>query len=269
METRKILNLADPEYRAVNAVSKSALDQFAKSPAHYKHVIIDGNRTQATPAMELGSAFDTYLLTPEVFAAEYAIAPEVRRGTKAWDEFEAANPGKRIIKAEELARIEAMARAVLDHPAAGALLRDGDSQVSYFWTDERTGLPCKGRADYVRHDGIMIDVKTTQDASPEQFARSIGSFRYHVQAAMYLSAQVATGGPTTDQFCFIAVEKEPPYAVAVYTLDPESLAEGFRVMGRDLERLKACVEANHFPAYSERVESIRLPKYAFSMGDNQ
>jgi PDDEXK-like domain of unknown function (DUF3799) len=266
MENQRISGLPDAQYRAIEAVSKSALDQFAKSPAHYKHTIIDKNRIQATPAMEFGSAFDCFLLTPELFAEQYAIAPDVRRGTKAWDEFESANPGKTIIKADDLNRIEAMAQAVSKHPAASLLLSGGESQVSYVWTNVDTGLLMKGRADYVRPEGVIIDVKTTQDASPEGFARSAASFRYHVQAAAYLSAQAATGGPVSDQFCFIAVEKDAPHAVSVYTLDAESLALGFQILTKNLRDLSKCLADDRWPAYSEGVETLRLPRYAFFNG---
>lgn len=267
MLTGKILNLADPDYRKTPGISKSALDQFARSPAHYKHIIIDGNRPEATPAMQIGSAFDTLLLTPELFAEQYVAAPDVRRGTKAWDEFEAAANGRTPLKSDELARLDGMVQAVRNHPAASALLSEGDAQVSYFWQDAASGLALKGRADFVRHDGIIVDVKTAQDASPSGFARSVFNFRYFVQAAYYLEAQVKTGGPTTDQFVFVVVEKEPPFAVAVYTLDPAALSLGFQTMSRDLARLADRIARDDWSAFGDAVQTISLPRYAFGGSD--
>jgi len=266
MNGKKIIGLPDPDYRAIKAASKSALDQFARSPAHYKHVIIEGNRPEATPAMQIGSAFDTLLLTPELFAEQFVQAPDVRRGTKVWDEFEQSVAGRTPIKGDDLARLDGMVTAVRNHPAASALLSGGHSQVSYTWTDEATGLDCKGRADYVRDDGIIVDVKTTMDASPAGFARSVLNYRYFAQAAMYLEAQTQSGGPTTDQFCFIAVEKEPPFAVAVYALDPAALSLGFQTIARDLQGLAKCMAEDSWPAYSPRVETLSLPRYAFNNG---
>ena len=176
----KLFDLADQDYRRAPGVSKSSLDWFARSPAHYKHVIIDGNRPAPTAAMLTGSAFDCLLLTPELFALTYAVAPEMRRGTKAWDEFEAAHGGKTIIKQGEFDQLKNMVEAVMSHRTASTLLSNGQSQVSYFWHDAPSGLACKGRADYVRSDGILVDVKTTQDASPRGFASSCASFRYFV-----------------------------------------------------------------------------------------
>lgn len=260
---KRIDNLADADYRAIKAVSKSALDWFAKSPAHYKHVVIDGNRPDPTPAMATGSAFDTLLLTPQIFETTYAVAPDVRRGTKAWDEFEAANQGKILIKNEELARIKAMVDSVRSHQAASELLASGTAQVSYTWKDTFSGLDCKGRADFVTTKGAIVDVKTTQCASPSEFSKSMASFRYHVQAAMYLNAQTCSGGPTTSEFYFIAVEKEPPYLTAVYLIDQEALALGFATMQAELGHLAQCLKRNDWPGYHAGIETLNLPPWVY------
>lgn len=259
---QKLLFISDPDYRAVRAVSKSSLDWFAKSPAHYKHVVINRNYPAPTAAMTLGSAFDCLLLTPEDFQKTYVVAPDMRRGTKAWDEFESANAGKIIIKESEHATLTNMIDAVRSHKIASSLLSNGQSQVSYTWHDKGSGLTCKGRADYVRDDGILVDVKTTMDASPRGFASSVASFRYHVQAAMYLAGEAQATGRVTDQFCFIAVEKEAPYSVAVYTLDAESLRAGVMTYTSELVRLAECMRQNYWPTYSDQIETIRLPRWA-------
>lgn len=258
----RIDNLADADYRRFNAVSKSSLDQFAKSPAHYKHVILDGNRPAATSAMLLGSAFDTLLLTPGLFQETYAVAPEIRRGTKAWDEFVADNPGKQLIKVDEMQQIHAMAIAVKKHPEAAKLLTGGTAQVSFKWQDKQSGLLCKGRADYV-NGNTVIDVKTTQNASPTEFSKSLFAFRYYVQAAMYLEAMTQTGHKTTDDFIFIAVEKEPPYLVAVYKLDHEALSLGIGTYTAELCHLANCLKRDEWPGYASGIDTIGLPKWAY------
>lgn len=259
---QQLFDLADPDYRAFKAVSKSSLDQFAKSPAHYKHVILDGNRPEPTAAMAIGSAFDTYLLTPKLFEATYAITPEVRRGTKAWDEFEAANEGKTLIKPDEFARIKAMAESVRRHEYANRLFSDGTPQVSYKWQDKSSGLLCKGRVDYLTSDGALVDLKSTQSAAPGEFSKSVLAFRYFLQAAMYLEAHAQATGTATDRFYFVAVEKEPPYLVAVYQLDHEALSHGFATMTAELNHLAACLKRNDWPGYHAGIETIGLPAWA-------
>jgi len=259
--SERLDNLSDPEYRRFNAVSKSSLDQFAKSPAHYKHVILDGNRPALTSAMFLGSAFDTLLLTPDLFGETYAVVPDIRRGTKAWDEFVGQNPGKHLIKTDEMEQISSMVISLRKHPEASKLLTDGVPQVSFKWRDAQSGLLCKGRADYVK-GSTVIDVKTTQNAGPNEFSKSIAAFRYHVQAAYYLEAMAQTGHKVSDDFLFVAVEKEPPYLVAVYKLDHQALSLGMATFSSELQHLARCLKRDEWPGYATGIDTIGLPKWA-------
>ena len=92
-------------------------------------------------------------------------------------------------------------------PAAGT--RNGFFQIF-------TGLQCKCRPDWISADGgILVDLKTTEDASPREFQRSIAKWRYHVQAGWYMAGIEAAYGTRPSGFIFIAVEKKPPFAVGV------------------------------------------------------
>jgi hypothetical protein len=64
--------------KALGVVSKSALDRIHKSPAHYRAWLEGGERD--TPAMSFGRAFHCYVLEPEVFAATYAVVPDLEQG---------------------------------------------------------------------------------------------------------------------------------------------------------------------------------------------
>ena len=50
-----ISNMSNADYHGHSAVSKTQLDQLAKSPAHYKHA--RESETESTQAMIFGSAF--------------------------------------------------------------------------------------------------------------------------------------------------------------------------------------------------------------------
>jgi exodeoxyribonuclease VIII len=256
LERQITYNLSDADYRAFKAVSKSSLDWLVKSPAHYKHVVIDGNRPEPTAAMETGKAFDSLLLTPSVFHSEYVQAPDIRRGTKAWTEFEEAHQGKTLLKPDEWNRIHAMRDSVMNNATAAELLLGAKTQVSFKWADEETELLCKGRADLVTSDGILCDVKSTSDGSLEGFSKSIASFGYHRQAAMYLDG---LGDSVGDQFYFICVEKEPPYLTAVYCLDRDAVRAGRQEYKSLLRRLQHCQNTNNWPGYSVGTQSISLP----------
>lgn len=260
----KILNMKDADYRAFKAVSKSGLDWMDVSPAHYKNAVIDGNQPEPTAAMQLGSAFDSLLLTPELFREEWAVAPNVRRGTKAWDEFEQANQGKRLLKQDEFDQLQGMRESVMRHKVARGIFSLGDSQVSYKWQDPITGVICKSRADFVRADGVMVDLKTTLEggAKPDAFSKTAFNFRYHAQAAFYSdgAAQVDEAPPTA--FIFVVVERVAPYAVSTFFCDEDVLAAGRAAYQRNLEQYALAWAENLWPAYPEDIQRLALPAWA-------
>jgi exodeoxyribonuclease VIII len=156
-----------------------------------------------------------------------------------------------------------MGRAVFGHPAAAMLLGlPGKAETTHMWTDAATGLQCKCRPDWLTDDGrIMVDVKTTENASPREFARSIAQWRYHVQAAWYLDGIEQATGTRPEQFLFICVEKKAPFACAVYAADAEMIAAGAQTVARDLEVLATCKAADAWPGYSDQIEPISLPAW--------
>lgn len=259
------MTLTNAEYHAHPAVSKSGLDLVHRSPLHFWNRYLNPDREPEAPteAMVLGSALHTAVLEPHLFDDEYAVAPHCDRRTKEgkmiWADFEQEAAGKTLLRAEDACRIEAMAGAVRSHKAASFLLTmPGKAEQSYFWTDESTGEKCKCRPDWHSADGrIIVDVKTTEDASPGKFLRSsVLGWRYHVQAAFYMQ-----GLPSAEVFLFACVEKKPPYAVAVYSLPAKLIERGLDEAMADLRQIAACREANRWPSYTEEVHELALPKW--------
>ena len=106
---------------------------------------------------------------------------------------------------------------------------------------------------------IMVDLKTTKDADWKAFQKSIANFRYHVQAAYYMDNAKQLGA---DDFIFIAQEKDPPYAVAVYQLEETDIKKGREEYEVNLHQLKQCRKNNSWPGYGNMVMSISLPGWA-------
>jgi hypothetical protein len=259
--------LDNADYHRHAAVSKSHLDQIARSPLHYYARYVDPNRVlpEPTPAMRLGTAVHTLTLERETWEERYIVAPNVDRRTKvgkeAWSEFEAEAGGREVISADDRALVSRMAEAVWTHPAAAMLLNlPGQAETTHMWVDGDTGLQCKCRPDWLTSDGsLIVDLKTTEDASPAGFRKSIGNFRYHVQAAWYLHGLAQATGRRPDQFLYVCVEKKPPHAVAVYAADIEMIGIGYETAARDLQRLAECKASASWPGYSDEVQIIGLP----------
>jgi hypothetical protein len=64
-------------------------------------------------------------------------------------------------------------------------------------------------------------------------------------------------------FRFIAMEKGPPYAVAVYEADADFLRRGERDFRKAVQLLAECRRTGEWPAYQrDEVELIGLPPWS-------
>lgn len=255
-------------YHQSDGVSKHDLDLVNISPAHYKVSKLNP-REEATPAMKIGTLVHTAILEPHNFDGSYTISPESDRRTKdgkaAWEtaEKDAAVKGSILVKASDLEMVKAMAESVAQHrSAAEALIAGGLVEASLYATHPEYGVRMRGRPDLISRGNAIIDVKTCArgGGSKAEFARSVANWRYDVQAAYYLDLAKLCG-MEKEAFVFIVVEKEAPYAVAVYQLDSESIEAGRVQYSRNLGMIAECQNFDEWPAYSSSVEVISLPKW--------
>jgi hypothetical protein len=258
------------EYHELPAISKSHLDQINRSPLHYWSRYVDPNRQpmQPTAAMELGTAVHMAVLEPELFLETYATAPGLSKTTKAgkeaWAEAEAS--GKKLLKPDELDQIDCMHQALLSHPGARkALKSQGQAEQSFITKDPGTDLEIKCRPDYLTDSGLVIDLKTTTDASLDAFSKSTANFRYYVQAAWYLHVLEVATGQRPKGFVFLAVEKTAPYAVQVFKASPDLITMGLDQAFADLARIAECKriypEDQPWPGYPETATVLNLPPW--------
>lgn len=252
------------DYHRSDGVSKSMLDRLHQSPAHLRHYLDHPEQGDSTPARIFGERAHLAVFEPHLHRDHYHITDLPRRGTVAWADAEnvAADYQRELIKRDEYDEIQALTASVHAHPQAAALLQQGHAEVSLFAEDYETGLLLRGRVDWWPPGNALVDLKTTTDASPGAFARHIADHRYHAQAAFYLDLATALGHAEKELFIIIAVEKAPPYAVAVYHLDGATVEAGRRAYRRDLNRFCECQTFNRWPGYSNTLQTISLPAWA-------
>ena len=271
--------LSNAEYHALDYVSKSHLDLVDKSPYHYWDRYINPDRVipEPTKQMIIGSAFHSLVLEPDVFETEFIVeavdAPKrptaTQRNAKKpsnqtldaiafWESFDNKAKGKTILSLEDIERLTIMKQRIVEHPAASTILNlSGVAEQSYQWKDEKTGELCKSRPDFHTDDGtLIVDLKTTSDASELGFQKSVHNFRYHVQAGFYLRSI-----KEAQQFVFIAVETKPPYLVAVYNASTDMINAGNRVADKNLETLANCRKSGKWLGYSEEITTLELPRF--------
>jgi hypothetical protein len=133
--------------------------------------------------------------------------------------------------------------------------------MSLYWTDTDTGVRCRARPDQVTADALVVDLKTTQNASADAFQRDAWKYRYHVQAAFYLDALRTLRHPA-ESFVFIAVEKEAPYLVQVFVATDEFIDAGRVAYKMDLETYKSCLASGAWPGFPTDAQPLTIPAYA-------
>lgn len=229
---RKELELSDDEnyYSDTTHVTNSMLSLLNKSPQHLQ-MYLNGVK-QETPALNFGKAFHTIVLEPQKVDKEIAIFDGKSRRGKVWEEFQDNNKSKTIITESEYNKILLMRKELVTPTETWDYIEESEHEVVRVWemanhTEKGGVIKCKGKVDciYTRPVGsdnpkVLIDVKTTQDCSPESFRRTAYRYGYHRQAAFYLY------GFEADEFWFAVVEKEAPYRTALYKASDEFIEKG-------------------------------------------
>lgn len=273
IDTSLLWSCSSEEYHAsLSEDSHSSLQTFRQSVERYaaERVFRTMEREPPTPAMQLGSLVHFMVLEIEALESRYVVKPEgidrrTKSGKEQWERFEATARGKTIISANDLNLASAMRDGISRNEYARAALEaDGISEASLRWTCPETGCPLKCRLDRLCHSGLVIDVKSTDDFSPDAWARTVYKYKYHCQAALYTEGVRQVLGLEAP-FLFIAVSKTAPHECAAFLLDDRALQ-----LGRDenlctlRELAQRRASGDWSGRWSEQIHTISLPNYAYT-----
>lgn len=271
IELHGLVQMTNEEYHAAAGISKSKLDDIAECPAKYwqRHENPEREPEEPTASLVLGDAIHTAVLEPDSFASRYMVmppfnlrSPKGREERDHWLVTEAK--GARVLTVDQRDTALAAATVVRRHPVAGRLFVGGVAEQSYFVRCKRTGALKKCRLDYFHENhGLIADLKSTDDASPSAFAKSVHNYRYHVQEAWYRHEVLADlYGEAPPNWVFVAVEKTPPYVIGIYELEEEDVDRGHRLARRDLNTLLECRRTGFWPDYAMQPRTLALPGWA-------
>jgi exodeoxyribonuclease VIII len=267
--TRGVYQMPMQKYLDAPGISQSRLKAMARSPAHFRAALTA--EEESSRALTIGTILHLAVFEPHLLESSYYLRPETyenKKGVvKKWNanateckDWAAAHDDREVLVVKEHESIIGMRKSVMEHAAALAALADGIPEQCLFAPDPTTGIGLKCRADWLSGNTI-VDLKSTVDASPEGFASSVDKFGYDVQAAYNLDiANWLSLG--REFFLFIAVEKEPPYAVAVYELDAESIGIGRSKYRRYLDLADHCFKTDEWPAYDPAIQRLSLPQWS-------
>jgi exodeoxyribonuclease VIII len=256
----ELVDMDEGPYHEAPALGSTDLKNLLRSPAHYQAA---KSAPMASEALRVGTLVHECILEPDTWALRRDI-PDINKRTKKGKEelakfYEVAGEeGWLPVEPKDRALCEGMRDSAMQHRLVRAVLESAERrEQSCFWVDQ---VDCKARFDGLA-EGLVLDLKTTQDASPGAFRSAVARYGYHVQAAHYCAGAHAVTGEWPD-YAILAVEKTAPYACAVYTLDEDALAIGAQRRDEAIGRYIQCQQTGLWPAYPETVTTLSLPNWA-------
>lgn len=254
-------NIKAYDYHNWFACSSSIMRELMRSPAHAWYTL--DNERKETDAMRLGTATHLAILEPELFAKTFGCLPEgldkrTKEGKAAFADL-LEQYGPFVLKYDQYQQVGAMAESVLKKKKASILLdKLSDVELSGAWTDKVSGALCKMRLDgLIRDLGIVVDIKTTTDASEDEFLKTLFNYGYDRQSAFYMRG-CRELGIEVEKFVYIVIEKDPPYESCVYELGSQSLMTANAQISRLLPEWQKCVTSKVWPGYGDEIKVIDL-----------
>jgi hypothetical protein len=249
------------EYRQLPGINASSIKRGAIS---MKHMHAEMTRTVdiETPAMRWGRLVHKAVLEPVAFA-ECAVVFTSRRAGGAWEEFAAQHAPEWIIKDDEKTELEAIIKAVHANTAAHELIEAAQKEVTLTWCMDACmdAIKCKARLDGYHPDIGIVELKTTSRIDPGAFGRQFVGMGYDLQCGWYSDGALNVFGGEAPVVTVIAVESDPPYDVAVYTVPRLALTIGAKRAREIARRYAQATIAGIFDGVSNGVTELLLPEY--------
>jgi hypothetical protein len=261
------------DYYANRALSHSKLSCLAQNPMEFKMRYVDDPPTlppKESDAFAFGHAVHCLALEPEKFDERFVVAPKVDRrttaGKVAWAEYLADCEGKTVLDEQDHADALACVQALNNHADFAAIMAQ-PRRVEVPFEFDLFGHKFKAKPDAIIDSmRLILDIKTTDDASPHRWQWSAVDYGYHRQAWIYQEALMRSAYAAY-RFVFAVVEKPKPSTrgipptVALYELDPFTIGMG----EQDVYALVADFEHRQHIGwwqqyYSNGIVPLRLPK---------
>lgn len=230
---------------------------------------------KATPATDFGTAAHCALLEPDSLRTRYGVDPECPKrggfpaGWRSTNDYKArraevmsATGRVGLLTAEEIEGLDQIVDRLRTNKVGRVIGSvPGQREISVFVPDPMRGLIRKIRPDlWLPAARMIVDVKTARDHRPGPFARSALTYGYHRASAFYLDTMSIE--TDVEHFVFLVINSEPPWELACYTLDIDSIEQGRMEYKRLLDEWKRCEDTGRWPGGSDEITELRIPDYA-------
>lgn len=265
-------------YHALPQISASQLVTMRRSPLHFWDRYINPNNPviEPTPAMFLGTLAHAAILEPQDFDSRYIVLPDgidrrTKEGKALYESIIAT--GKEPVKADVWQQVKGMVAAAMRHELLQQILRAAKKEHSIIYSCTETLEACRARPDIylpaceAYPHGLVLDLKTTTDASPSVFGKRAWDGGMLIQAAHYGAAIYSETGEWP-AYGWVAIESQRPHAMKIYMATHEQIQYGREERLRLLRIYRDCMDSNNWPAYGDDIEPLELPAWT-GIGSDQ
>jgi hypothetical protein len=198
------------------AFSSSNIKKLLDSPRTYYNLMQYGDETNSQ-ALRDGRLIHMMVLEPHK-VNELVFADVSTKTTKTWKEMSAQYPSHILYTKKERQMAERLTEALLKNDQAVELLRDSVFEVGAVDTIE--GYPFRAKADILKNNGTIIDLKTTSDL--RNFVYS-ARHKYSYDVQVYIYCRLFNVDYT--KFKFLVIDKLS-CDVGVYTVSEDFYNKG-------------------------------------------
>ena len=270
------------EYAKVERMNASTLVQGFKSMLSLKRAIAK-DKPEETAAMRFGQQYHELILEPDEFKRRCVVMPDFKSDpeNQRWDakqkkhvrsyhktkwvtekeaEFAKENAGKECIPQKDFDRAVSMLESLQSKPEIVEIIGKAKKEQTFFGTICNT--ECKGRVDLFLPGSCIVDLKGTNNISPNLFSSLACRLHYPEKMAFYQElVRQETGEKLPVKL--IVVETSGDFDRAIYTMDQETLDHGLGRMSRLLLQYEDAKKSGVWHGVDEGKDAIpfRTPNW--------
>ncbi|WP_435298502.1 PD-(D/E)XK nuclease-like domain-containing protein [Timonella sp. A28] len=260
---RGLIEVHDMNGLAIKPLSSTGAKTLVRdSPADYLWQL---ENPVSKTAFSTGTAVHELVLEGQLQSVEIFEFPNWMSKAAKEAKAECLARGGNPMLERDLVDAYAIAEAVKNHQLASSLITDGNPEVSALVWDPEYKVWFQVRFDWLRNDGLIVDLKTSRVSNPSDFNREIATYYYHLQASLYMRAAELLGIPVQG-WRWVVVCSEKPHNVFVVEYTEIDRLTGDQRMHTALTKYADGVHQGVWPAHPDLYFS-ELPAYATYDGE--